>query len=86
METGWWRVSDVGVNESVSARVSTAWAGQPQLERTTGLQPVTPGRPWPDIRIAHHPAVVAANPTITEKLPVEIPSVDTVPAGSLLPA
>jgi EAL domain-containing protein (putative c-di-GMP-specific phosphodiesterase class I) len=72
-----------GIEHSAELRV----LGELGVPLAQGYYTGRPGRPWPDIRIARHSAGAAANPAvIAEKLPIEIPSVDTVPAGSLLPA
>jgi len=73
-----------GIEHSAELRV----LGELGVPLAQGYYTGRPGRPWPDIRIDRHSAAVAAaNPAaIVEKLPIEIPSVDTVPAGSLLPA
>jgi len=73
-----------GIEHSAELRV----LGELGVPLAQGYYTGRPGRPWPDIRIARHSAAAAAsNPAANaEKLPIEMPSVDTVPAGSLLPA
>jgi EAL domain-containing protein (putative c-di-GMP-specific phosphodiesterase class I) len=70
-----------GIEHSAELRV----LGELGVPLAQGYYTGRPGRPWPDVRVAHHSTAPDPAP-VAENLPIEIPSGDVVPAGSLLPA
>jgi EAL domain-containing protein (putative c-di-GMP-specific phosphodiesterase class I) len=71
-----------GIEHSAELRV----LGELGVPLAQGYYTGRPGRPWPDIRVAHHAAVEPDSAPVAEPLPIELPPGDTVAAGSLLPA